>query len=318
MEELQIQYNIQCGVNDIVDLESSTTEKFSRHLIVHTPNAVFKDNAHVGAFVKNLSARILHFTHNSQPPQPSPPPHHHEAHELLILDKGSRKLFIDDGVYSRNRNFRVWLSSKIGKSVALEVAGSSGKKPICGRDLEGGAEDEAFFLNSLVCAVEYRPGMKILRAVSSESEEVVRDRGAGVRKTEHVTPISQTYDTSPYPLIDEYILQSIRNRAGSDRAVIKSCCYFAYGQAIVYNIVGDRYCFNVGRQHKSNGVYYVADLKNGVYNQRVDEAEGAVIIGGGVELTDAEMWEIGEAVEMVLGGDVDKEMERGVGGEDVG
>ncbi|KAJ3054490.1 hypothetical protein HK097_001671, partial [Rhizophlyctis rosea] len=30
----------------------------------------------------------------------------------------------------------------------------------------------------------------------------------------------------------------------------------------------DRFCSNIGRQHKSNGVYYVVDLKTGVFNQR--------------------------------------------------
>lgn len=41
----------------VVELDSSTDVKFSRHLIVH--NVVFKDTRHAGAFVKYFAEEIL-------------------------------------------------------------------------------------------------------------------------------------------------------------------------------------------------------------------------------------------------------------------
>ena len=37
---------------------------------------------------------------------------------------------------------------------------------------------------------------------------------------------------------------------------------------IVYSIDGNRFCFNIQRQHKSNGVYYVVDLEKGEFYQK--------------------------------------------------
>lgn len=37
---------------------------------------------------------------------------------------------------------------------------------------------------------------------------------------------------------------------------------------LLFNMRDNRYCGNVGRQHKSNGVFYVADLKGGSWCQR--------------------------------------------------
>ena len=38
----------------MLELDSSTPTKFSRHIIVTIPGAAFQSNAHVGAFVKDM------------------------------------------------------------------------------------------------------------------------------------------------------------------------------------------------------------------------------------------------------------------------
>ncbi|KAG0447026.1 hypothetical protein HPP92_028539, partial [Vanilla planifolia] len=42
----------------VVELDSSTDEKFSRHLIIRLPKVAFKDNSHVGAFVSEIEGTI--------------------------------------------------------------------------------------------------------------------------------------------------------------------------------------------------------------------------------------------------------------------
>lgn len=49
-DKLMEVYGIKCSSNNILNLDSSTEEKFSRHLIFNLQNAAFKDNIHVGMF----------------------------------------------------------------------------------------------------------------------------------------------------------------------------------------------------------------------------------------------------------------------------
>lgn len=49
-EKLMELYGVKCTTDDVLNLDSSTDDKFSRHLIFNLQNAAFKDNIHVGAF----------------------------------------------------------------------------------------------------------------------------------------------------------------------------------------------------------------------------------------------------------------------------
>ena len=54
IEMLQKTFEISITLQDIVDLESSSNEKFSRHLIVHTGRYLFSSNYQVIFFSKHL------------------------------------------------------------------------------------------------------------------------------------------------------------------------------------------------------------------------------------------------------------------------
>ena len=96
-------------------------------------------------------------------------------------------IFVDDGVYSRNRNFRILLSSKIGKDMTLRrhkncqffglksgnlfIAGNStGKKMKCNDDTNAADmvdhvnedEEKFYFTQSLVSNVEYSADIRWL------------------------------------------------------------------------------------------------------------------------------------------------------------
>ena len=51
---MQERFDIEFKEDCIVELDSSTPAKFSRHVIVRIPGAAFQSNFHVGAFVKDL------------------------------------------------------------------------------------------------------------------------------------------------------------------------------------------------------------------------------------------------------------------------
>jgi hypothetical protein len=139
-----------------VDLDSSSPHKFSRHLIVHTPGAIFLNNFHgmlrallrfppcaygafaVGYFVHALVSRL----EQQRSTNPS-------IQSLFVRDSfGVEKIFCDMGVYTKNRLFRIWGSTKRGKSLFLRPAAQN-TYPFSGeRDL---------FLASLVCFVAPPP-----------------------------------------------------------------------------------------------------------------------------------------------------------------
>jgi hypothetical protein len=61
-----LQYNIVFGREHVLELESSTIEKFSRHLIIHLPNAAFETNIHLGRFVSQVlhHAEVIYWNSN--------------------------------------------------------------------------------------------------------------------------------------------------------------------------------------------------------------------------------------------------------------
>ena len=105
IEDLKVSFSKVVRDCSVIDLDSSTREKFSHHLIVNMTNeegepVFFVDNRNVGFYVKKFLDQK-------------------EVRNLVSLPSG--KTFVDEAVYSKNRNFRTLLSSKFGKGVTLKA-----------------------------------------------------------------------------------------------------------------------------------------------------------------------------------------------------
>jgi hypothetical protein len=166
---------VQCSPEQVLHLDSSTPEKFSRHLIFNATcsaqqdddlplRALFADNIHAGAFmadfVENEAAsaglstgqhmdwHTLHQQHNEN-----------EATRLFCFDSDSRLcLCVDMGIYNRNRCFRLPLSSKCGKAAVL-LPHDSNQMPLDG-------SDACLLKSSLVCPVEDSLKQKPIRLLT--------------------------------------------------------------------------------------------------------------------------------------------------------
>ena len=55
--ELADRFGLRVEDEDLVELDSSTPAKFSRHLVVRAPGVAFRDNVHAGAVAQSLVAR---------------------------------------------------------------------------------------------------------------------------------------------------------------------------------------------------------------------------------------------------------------------
>jgi hypothetical protein len=199
-EKLQECFQVQCDPTHILQLDSSTEKKFSMHAIVHIPGCAFRTNAHAGSFVSYLIASI-----------------HQDARyaPIIITTKGTPSTFIDPAVYSKNRNFRLVQSSKLGKPAILQVA-SENQFDLARWLVDSGAlpqetADCHLFFASLVC---YTPFAACARLLSFDGHQ-------GSARVPHRAP-ARGPDTptvgaalSPFPDIDQFVVASLACRGGT-------------------------------------------------------------------------------------------------------
>ncbi|GAX12675.1 hypothetical protein FisN_13Lh150 [Fistulifera solaris] len=135
--EVKFELEDQLGIQNferthVVDLESSTDTKFSRHWIVHLPDQqLFAHTAAVGHFMQQFISRLA----NDQATNMLKERGRHLLQKYFLVDAAPSKTqkqeaepkktcFIDAGVYTKNRLFRILGSQKFGKppSAALRIA----------------------------------------------------------------------------------------------------------------------------------------------------------------------------------------------------
>jgi len=247
----------------IVELCSTSASKFSAHLVFHTPGVAFQSNFHAGHFVRatvnRLKLILQDRTHDD----------HIAARSLVVTrEDGTKGFFIDEGVYSRNRVFRIYLSSKFGKGTCFQ------KGPGNSYSCQGG--EEQFFLDSLVCHMDsepatllsYQPHEVPSAMITFSFETLLITPDDGRRSYGNYQGRDQSFQGTrcPYPQVDRFILKQVSRRGNTS---FRSVVYFPATQRIVYQIAGsNRYCHNIGRHHKSNNVIYVADLGGGYFFQK--------------------------------------------------
>lgn len=265
-EALHEKYCIQGDLDWIVELDSSNNVKFSRHLLIRIPKAAFKDNSHAGVFINEICSRIGKLREKD------------DRFEQLFVSKGSSasglssQLFVDTAVYSRNRCFRLALSSKAGKTSVLLPTGRFKCKEMC--------EEDVFFA-SLICNMDNDcekllicktdiDCVKTLHYDTEVNHENMKQPSSLQQYRFDACPsdASKTYfmGKSPFPALDAFIVSvaSIGNVSGKIR-----CWYwFSEYNLMVYSMLRNRFCERIGREHKSNHVMYVVDLQWALYYQK--------------------------------------------------
>ncbi|CAB0004244.1 unnamed protein product [Nesidiocoris tenuis] len=208
-------WNVDCPLERILNLDSSNESKFSRHLIFDTN---FTNNYHVGAFLKFLF---------SEPDA--------LGKMAVVGTKGNRASFCDLSVYSKNRHFRLFRSTKKGKNSPFVVSDDC--------RFPQSTESDVFLFSLITNTTEGR-------VLEWKGEILKSDRSGPKICVQNVLPAR----VSPFPILDDHI-----NKIVSPGRIFSSA-YFPASRIIVFSIVGNRYCGNIGRQHKSNNVKYIVDL----------------------------------------------------------
>ncbi|PWA29373.1 hypothetical protein CCH79_00013989, partial [Gambusia affinis] len=285
-------YGIECSVKNVLNLDSSTEEKFSRHLIFMLQNAAFKDNLHVGRFIhailqpvisKLKSDSRLHSgdisltdsrrTNTDSEPAQSPDTKRQKQEVrdlsfLLVKNKDGRSgLFVDLGVYTKNRNFRLYKSSKVGRNAAFTVAGDN---QFTAKPAKEKSAEENVFLASLVCNVSFT-GQRILTWDAAETKGVKSPAAQSQQRLDSNQGTFSGCLSSPYKEVDNFVFALVRK--DGVQGSIRRWNYFAADQLLVYDIAKYRWCENVSRFHKSNNIMIVVDLKEEVWYQKCHDPD---------------------------------------------
>uniref|UniRef100_A0A4W4G4I7 DNA-directed primase/polymerase protein n=1 Tax=Electrophorus electricus TaxID=8005 RepID=A0A4W4G4I7_ELEEL len=277
-EKLEEVYDVHCSAKHVLNLDSSTAEKFSRHLIFLLPNSAFKENIHVGRFIHNILKPALNTLDAAPHPSdigdlsegPLSKRRKDEEKDLTFLivktKDGQKQLFVDLGVYTKNRNFRLYKSSKLGKNAAFTVAEDNAFVP---KPDKHTTEEERIFLASLITNVSFT-GQRILEFDAPEMSS------AGFHcSAQHRVPqgseLAGEQQASPYKELDDFVLTLVYK--DGIQGSFRRWTYFVSEQLLVYDIAKFRWCHNVGRFHKSNNIIIVVDMKEEVWYQKCHDPE---------------------------------------------
>lgn len=291
-DKLMEVYGVKCTTDDVLNLDSSTNDKFSRHLIFNLQNAAFKDNIHAGRFTHAILQPVLgnrkstcaldtgmdSAAENGGTGTCAVPDgktsdraqakrRRQEERDLTFLQvknkDGQDCLFVDLGVYTKNRNFRLYKASKVGKNAALTLAEDN---KFIAAPVKGMSAEQSVFLASLICNVSFT-NQRILTWDTSEAKE---DKHPKL----HIVLDSDSLSGSlwsPHKEVDDFVLTLVK-KDGVEGS-IRRWNYFASEQLIVYDIAKYRWCENVQRFHKSNNIMIIVDLKEEVWYQKCHDPE---------------------------------------------
>jgi hypothetical protein len=293
--KLYERYQIKVGADDIIELDSTSSEKFSRHIMIILPNntcsneILFLNNKHVGNFVQSLVKDLMESSKDTL--AGADPMSNNKYQRLWVNSRDGKKTFIVDlGVYTRNRAFRLFQSCKYGKTSYLKRHNNASLKGV-NRHLEPSAEvklgshhrtllykhilRKTYVVPYNVFPVELPIDIKgTKRRVGSATKEghtylMCWDGLEGDGHYHEVTSsavvnnpafvTSTSREISPFPLLD-HAVRALVNRGGIQGEVRQ---WSWRNKKITYHIDKNKWCHNINRSHKSNGIMINVDLELG-------------------------------------------------------
>ena len=308
--------NIKICKKDIIDLTSTTNIKFSRHLIILFPNAVFKNNQQCGIFVRKLCDEIRktakmglhHFNKDTQLNHKGK-----QLQKLFIYDMDqenctdyNRILFIDESVYSRNRCFRLIYSSKLKyihqqKPSFIGYTANQERKIISHTSCKATFKQKFIdFMDTLICAVDVDETTKIIKFPGQSYSYSLSSSWSHSQNGQIMT--NKNNNHSPFPGLDEWMKDIVSNWSRDtvpwihgmnknpkdinkddilydakkgDGRITKWKILKDNNKAslIIYCVERNRYCMNIARCHKSNGIYFVVKIDEKIVEQKCFDPE---------------------------------------------
>ncbi|KAK3763490.1 hypothetical protein RRG08_012223 [Elysia crispata] len=194
-----------------------------------------------------------------------------ELKSLMVLDKNQRETtFCDLGVYTKNRNFRLYLSSKLKKNNPLKVALQNQHFPTKQSCKSEAFFDQDVFMASLVSFTDNQEDMKVLKfgrcVLHTESSSFQSSNRDSIDNKSTADPSKTGYLASPFPQLDTFINSLV---SGDERKQgrVRQWRHSPAQNSITYYITGYRWCSNILREHRSNNIFYTVNLTDWTYTQ---------------------------------------------------
>ena len=260
-------FNMENDAEDVLILDSSTSVKFSQHLIFTKVH--FENNLIIKTFLSFLMSQLSD----------------QERAVFQVWRRGQQVSFIDVSVYSKQRNFRIYLSEKMGKSTPLRTADSD---LLSVRKFGQMNEDDrqfSIFKSSLVTNIQMgSQEVKIPRSWSHHKHEFSAvDQSQG--KKSNVREFQST--KSPFPDVDAFILRRIQ--PGGFIRLVKY--YENQRNSFIFAIGGSwRYCENVKRHHTSNNIYFICNVHEMTLVQKCHSCVGYASVPVPIDITESSSW----------------------------
>lgn len=258
MEELWRQFGIHKQSVDVVELDSSTRDKLSRHYIfnIRDENGRYtigwKNSSHCGIFMRILSARI-----------------NKERYPGLFVSavigkRKTQKFIVDLQPYGRNKCMRTYMSCKPGDCQRLLRTAEEKK--------EGSTEPKyVTFLKSMICVFAGNDDRKLSRVLqmtnTDSSSDVIPSQIAALAKVVHCrrkryinedcldVRSSQDVPSDYLKLVKSTLKQNMYSVVyRQDKDIVRAWVY-------------DKYCRVKGSCHRKNHVFYEFNFATGVYYQ---------------------------------------------------
>ena len=318
--EYQMIHNICLSRSCIVDLDSSTTNKFSRHLIIHSPNReIFADSLSAGLFVKRFVGRLAEEQSTGELEN-----RHSTLAKYLFVNKkrivepytmaeadkdvaprnygiNHKELtcFVDLGVYTRNRLFRLLGSTKFGHSpsAALRIADANMFEFPAGFD-----NNRFYFSSGATAKAATNPNLFSCAGSENDREKDYKAFCASFDWDMHACALALTLVVPIEPSRAKSLVLTEVCDGGHDTVKLKDTfssgrdklpCRMCYGASpilsldnfilqqstrggnqgkirawsmegahfITYQMSDNRWCENINRAHKSNNIIWNVDLK---------------------------------------------------------
>lgn len=271
-------FDIVCNEGDVLDLDSSTADKFSHHLIFQS--LIFSNNLQAGYFVKFVCSEIKKFLSEDHNPEDNGCFYSGITIKDLLDLKTNKGLFCDESVYSRNRHFRLFKSSKLKKNVPLVLSHFNKCKFPEVTHCEDCLDKQIFLKSLITFDTDGKELLNFTNIISQISSKLQCGPTYNYDKLSKSDECQSSYTISPFPRIDRFIADLVfpgkifRNH------------YFPSANRLVYSIVKNRYCGNVKRQHKNNNVKYIVDLNEMYWYQKCYDPDCEQYRSNGTKLPD--------------------------------
>ena len=217
---IQNTFGIKDSKKESIILDSSNQDKFSQHVIFSS--VVFRSIEDCRNFVHQV---ITTFTEE-------------QTKMFQVQTSDGSRLFIDKEIYTKNRHFRLFMSSKFGENRPLLCRSYKDKEVSNNQVLFKEIFSEALVtnINSVSGSQSYLAcNLKVL--VGYPAPEPTNVKGT-------------TVTNSPYKTIDKLVEKL------SSPGTIRKITFNSIAMTVRYDIAGQHYCRTKNGIHHSNNIYY--------------------------------------------------------------